>query len=206
MYLWKEQNFIALSLNLQTLRMHVAAQLLGQSSTLSLMTEYECIWWTVCGWHGEGRGIKGAYEKDTEGGLKLGRVQKSLRCHNCGTLGHNIKMCHRHLPPKTPAHEIGTKKRKLNSGDASSIKGTKPLPKTKNELRAKAQLRKVAAKDKRDAKRVAAKATGRGPPTKGRPPKVATSTVINASANTQPSQASSRSSVRIRANANKGGK
>ncbi|KAL6125327.1 hypothetical protein ACLB2K_073386 [Fragaria x ananassa] len=83
-------------------------------------------------------------------------------------------------------------------------KGTKPPPKTKNELRTKAQLRKAAAKDKRYEKRVAekavAKAASKGPPTRGRPPKSTTSTVRNASANaqpSQPSQASSRSSVRI---------
>ncbi|KAL6184242.1 hypothetical protein ACLB2K_045646 [Fragaria x ananassa] len=56
-------------------------------------------------------------------------------------------------------------------------------------------------KDKTDAKRVAAKAAskvaGRGPPTRGRPPKAATSTIRNVYANTQPSQASSRSSMRI---------
>ncbi|KAL6145140.1 hypothetical protein ACLB2K_055828 [Fragaria x ananassa] len=82
--------------------------------------------------------------------------------------------------------------------------------KTKNELRTKAQLRKAAAKDKRDEKRAAEKAAamaaGKGLPTRSRPPKATTSTIRNASTNAQPSQASSRSSVRIRANANKGGK
>ncbi|KAL6209240.1 hypothetical protein ACLB2K_020183 [Fragaria x ananassa] len=76
-------------------------------------------------------------------------------------------------------------------------KGTKLPPKTKNELRAKTQLRKAATKDKRDEKRAAekvvAKAAGKGPPTRGRPPKATTSIVRNSSANAQPSQASSRS-------------
>ncbi|XP_004303589.1 PREDICTED: uncharacterized protein LOC101315165 [Fragaria vesca subsp. vesca] len=127
---------------------------------------------------------KEASERNTEGGLKLGRVQKSLRCRNCGTLGHNIKTCHKHLPPKTSAaHGTGTKKRRLNSGEAPSTKekGTKPPPKTKNELRTKAQLRKAAAKDKRDEKRAAEKAAamaaGKGLPTRSRPPKATTSTV-----------------------------
>ncbi|KAM5568400.1 hypothetical protein ABKV19_016119, partial [Rosa sericea] len=86
--------------------------------------------------------IKDASEKESEG-PKLGRVQKSLKCSNCGILGHNMKTCHRHLPPK----EKAAKRRKLNTGEASSThtqthaKGSKKQPKTKNELREIAKRR-----------------------------------------------------------------
>ncbi|XP_004309344.1 PREDICTED: uncharacterized protein LOC101295476, partial [Fragaria vesca subsp. vesca] len=83
---------------------------------------------------------KDAFEKATDG-TKLGRIQNSLRCSNCGTLGHNIKTCHRHLPPK----ENISKKRKLNSGKGTSstlqAKGTKKPPLTKDEKRAKLKKR-----------------------------------------------------------------
>ncbi|XP_024200433.1 uncharacterized protein LOC112203742 [Rosa chinensis] len=62
--------------------------------------------------------IKDASEKETDG-PKLGRVQKSLKSSNCCILGHNKKTFHRHLSPKIAAAK-GTKKRKLNNGDAST--------------------------------------------------------------------------------------
>lgn len=61
--------------------------------------------------------IKDASEK-ANSGPKLGRVQKSLKCGNCGVLGHNTKTCHRHLPTKEK--KTVNKKRKLNSGEGSS--------------------------------------------------------------------------------------
>ncbi|XP_062005869.1 uncharacterized protein LOC133723049 [Rosa rugosa] len=93
--------------------------------------------------------MKDAFEKETEGS-KLERVQKSLKCSNYGTLGHNVKTCHMHLPPK----EKAAKKRKL---DTKETKGTKKQPKSKNELRAKAKLRTKQQKKKRDQKKTVAK-------------------------------------------------
>ncbi|XP_024195645.2 uncharacterized protein LOC112198766 [Rosa chinensis] len=148
--------------------------------------------------------IKDSSEKDTEG-PKLGRVQKSLKCSNCGVLGHNVTTCHRHLPPK----ERATKKSKLNTGEASSTraqaKGTRKHVKTKNELRANAKLKAENLKRKRDAKKAAKKPSTESAATygtaKGRPPKASSSKSKSASA-----QASSRSSVRIRENAKNAGK
>ncbi|XP_061991204.1 uncharacterized protein LOC133709465 isoform X2 [Rosa rugosa] len=145
--------------------------------------------------------IKDVSERETEG-PKVGRVQKSLKCSNCHQLGHNVKTCHRHLPPK----EKAAKKRKLNTGEGSSTatqaKGTRKAPKTKNDLRAKARLRAVEAKKKRDEKKAASKASiATATSTKGRPPKPPSSKGKVAS-----SQASSRPSVRIRDNSKKAGK
>ncbi|PRQ20047.1 putative transcription factor interactor and regulator CCHC(Zn) family [Rosa chinensis] len=78
-----------------------------------------------------------ASEKLAGNGTKLGRIQKSLKCGNCGRVGHNVKTCHRHLPPKDK--NAANKKRKMNSGDDSSTQpkpGKKP-PLSKNELRKK---------------------------------------------------------------------
>ncbi|XP_024197811.1 uncharacterized protein LOC112201032 [Rosa chinensis] len=156
--------------------------------------------------------FKDASEKENEG-PKLGRVQKSLRCFNCNQLGHNIKSCHRHLPPKTAAVK-GSKKRKLNSGEASSSqpKGTKEPLKSKNELRAKAAKKAEAAKKKRDEKRATAKEARGSTPTRGRPLKAASnngkvaSSKGKAASAPQASQGSSRSYVRIRDNARNAGK
>ncbi|XP_024164163.1 uncharacterized protein LOC112171170 [Rosa chinensis] len=117
-------------------------------------------------------------------------------------LGHNVKTCHRHLPPK----EKAAKKRKLNTWEGSSTatqaKGTRKAPKTKNDLRAKARLRAEEAKKKRDEKKAALKAsTATATLTKGRPLKPPSSKGKAAS-----SHASSRSSVRIRDNLKKAGK
>ncbi|KAM5554008.1 hypothetical protein ABKV19_025974, partial [Rosa sericea] len=147
--------------------------------------------------------IKDVSERETEC-PKLGRVQKSLKCSNCHQLGHNVKTCHRHLPPK----EKAGKNRNLNTGEGSSTatqvisKGTRKAPKTKNDLRAKTRLRAVEAKKKGDEKKAASKAsTATATSTKGRPPKPASSKGKAASA-----QASSRSSMRIRDNSKKADK
>ncbi|PRQ57821.1 putative transcription factor interactor and regulator CCHC(Zn) family [Rosa chinensis] len=99
--------------------------------------------------------IKDASEKATEG-TKLGRVQKSLKCSRCGILGHNVKTCHRHLPPK----EKISKKRKLDSGKDTTnqfkAKGTKKPPLTKIELRDKVLQKAEKMKNKRDAHKAAA--------------------------------------------------
>lgn len=63
--------------------------------------------------------IKDASEKADNAGPKLGKVQRSLKCSNCGVLGHNVKTCHRHLPPKEKKITDQNKKRKLNTEGAS---------------------------------------------------------------------------------------
>lgn len=65
--------------------------------------------------------IKDASEKADNVGPKLGKIQRSLKCSNCGVLGHNMKTCHRHLPPKTKKATNLNKKRKLNTEEASSF-------------------------------------------------------------------------------------
>ncbi|KAK9901833.1 hypothetical protein M0R45_001928 [Rubus argutus] len=99
--------------------------------------------------------IKNAYEKVDNASPKLGKVQRSLRCSNYGVLGHNLKTCHRHLPPKAKKAVDQNKKRKLNSEEASSYQAQanskrKP-PLTKNELRQKAEK----LKKKRDERKAA---------------------------------------------------
>ncbi|XP_024195875.1 uncharacterized protein LOC112199041 [Rosa chinensis] len=56
-----------------------------------------------------------AKKEEANGGIKLGRVQKSLKCSNCQQLGHNVKTCHRHLPPKDKTSTSSGKKRKLDA-------------------------------------------------------------------------------------------
>ncbi|PRQ23765.1 putative transcription factor interactor and regulator CCHC(Zn) family [Rosa chinensis] len=63
--------------------------------------------------------IKDSSEMAQGSGTKLGRVHKSLKCGNCGGLGHNIKTCHRHLPPKEMKSATLNKRVKLNNGDGS---------------------------------------------------------------------------------------
>ncbi|KAL6134083.1 hypothetical protein ACLB2K_066316 [Fragaria x ananassa] len=56
------------------------------------------------------------------------------------------------------------------------------------------QIKRIKEMKKRAAEKALAKAAGKGPPTRGRPPKATTSIVRNASANAQPSQPSQASS------------
>ncbi|XP_062000227.1 uncharacterized protein LOC133717526 [Rosa rugosa] len=132
--------------------------------------------------------IKDASEKATEG-TKLGRVQKSLKCSRCGILRHNVKTCHRHLPPK----EKISKKRKLDSGEDSTnqskAKGTKKPPLTKNELRAKVIQKAEKVKNKRDAHKAAAKAVAKTTTAK------ATTKSSTASTTTQAARANSKAST-----------
>ncbi|KAM5570015.1 hypothetical protein ABKV19_017171 [Rosa sericea] len=53
--------------------------------------------------------IKDSSEKITKAEGKLGRQQRSLKCGNCHQVGHNVKTCQRHLPPKE------NKKRKVSN-------------------------------------------------------------------------------------------
>ncbi|XP_050383286.1 uncharacterized protein LOC126800043 [Argentina anserina] len=147
--------------------------------------------------------IKDASEKDSDG-PKLGRRQRSLKCSMCHELGHNIKTCHRHLPPKASAPKA-PKKRKLNNREGSSAqeKGVEKPLKTKNELRAKLANKAEAAKKKRDEKKAASRVASASAP-RGRPSKAGASTSHATSSKgkaTQASQSSSRSSVRIQNNA-----
>lgn len=59
-------------------------------------------------------------EKRDNSRPKLGRVQKSLKCSNCGVSYHNFKTCHNHLPRKEKNGNNITKKSKLNLGEAST--------------------------------------------------------------------------------------
>ncbi|XP_062029125.1 uncharacterized protein LOC133745144 isoform X2 [Rosa rugosa] len=101
--------------------------------------------------------IKDASEKVENSSFKLGRVQRSLKCSNCHVLGHNIKSCHRHLPPKEKTSKKVSKKRKLNSGEASTsatqsqnVGPQKASVIRKNKLREKAKERAQKAKERRD--------------------------------------------------------
>ncbi|XP_040362682.1 uncharacterized protein LOC121049420 [Rosa chinensis] len=148
-----------------------------------------------------------ASEKLAGNGTKLGRIQKSLKCGNCGRVGHNVKTCHRHLPPKDKNAANKKRKRKMNSGDASSSQpkpGKRP-PLSKNELRkkhlqvAEYQRKKMAelkASRKQGAKATAAttaKAAATSTSTSTRPP-----TSTKASKGQAP--IASKSSQRIRDN------
>ncbi|KAL6189274.1 hypothetical protein ACLB2K_040663 [Fragaria x ananassa] len=146
--------------------------------------------------------VKDASEKATDR-TKLGKIQNSLRCSNCGTLGHNIKTCHRHLPPK---ENISKKKRNLNSGDGTSstphAKGTKKPPLTKDEKRAKLKKKAEKLKEKVAAKTVA-KAT-----TKSSTASTTTqfASAKNKGAASTKSSAPTRSSKRIRGGDKQAGK
>ncbi|XP_024155883.1 uncharacterized protein LOC112163847 [Rosa chinensis] len=69
---------------------------------------------------------------------KLGRQQRSLKCGNCHQVGHNVKTCQRHLPPKE------NKKRKVNNEEgqgSDQAKRGKKGSMSANELRKKARER-----------------------------------------------------------------
>ncbi|KAL6130861.1 hypothetical protein ACLB2K_069239 [Fragaria x ananassa] len=89
-------------------------------------------------------------------------------------------------------------------------KGTKPPPKKKNELRAKAAKIREDAKNKREEKKAAARAACKVAPTRRRPPKVAANNggaasskekASSAPQTSQSSQASTRSYVRNKGSA-----
>ncbi|XP_040373237.1 uncharacterized protein LOC121052399 [Rosa chinensis] len=87
--------------------------------------------------------IKDASEKEINGGTKLQRVLRSLRCSNCGQVGHNLKTSQRHLPPKEKKVAALSKKRKVNGepgqGFENQSKKGKTGHLTANELRQKAK-------------------------------------------------------------------
>ncbi|XP_062020784.1 uncharacterized protein LOC133737192 [Rosa rugosa] len=120
--------------------------------------------------------IKSAAEKAEIGGIKLGKVQRSLKCSNCHEVGHNVKTCHRHLPPKNKTSTTSNKKRKLDestSGTQTNTKRKEPL--TKNDLRKKVQLRADKLKKNRDEKKAAiTRASNASGKTKGRPARTST--------------------------------
>ncbi|KAM5559569.1 hypothetical protein ABKV19_020969, partial [Rosa sericea] len=141
--------------------------------------------------------IKDSQEKATEG-TKLGRVQKSLKCSSCGVLGHNVKTCHRHLPPK----EKMSKKRKLDTGEGTSsqskAKGTKNPPLTKNELRAKVIHKANKMKKKRDAQKAAAFAAAKSTTAKAATKSSTASTTTRAATAISKASASAKSSTPTR--------
>ncbi|KAL6227853.1 hypothetical protein ACLB2K_001809 [Fragaria x ananassa] len=94
---------------------------------------------------------------------------------------------------------------RVHGNNAVREKGTKPPPKTKNELRANAAKIREDAKNKREEKKAATRAACKVAPTRGRPPKVAANNGRAASSKgkassapqaSQSSQALTRSSVR----------
>ncbi|KAK9929543.1 hypothetical protein M0R45_026638 [Rubus argutus] len=119
--------------------------------------------------------------------------------------GHNMKTCHRHLPPKTKKATDLNKKRKLNTEEASSFQAQanskRKSPLTKNELRQKAKQRAEKLKKKRDDRKAATtKRSNVNVVASAKSQVGASSSKAAASA-----KASSRSSSRIKENA-KGGK
>ncbi|XP_062028475.1 uncharacterized protein LOC133744366 [Rosa rugosa] len=122
--------------------------------------------------------IKDASEKEINGGTKLRRVQRSLRCSNCGQVGHNLKTCQRHLPPKEKKAAALSKKRKVNGeagqGSENQSKKDKTGPLTANELMQKAReraeyQRMAALKASRLAANMPASTRGRPKPATSAP-------------------------------------
>ncbi|XP_062019055.1 uncharacterized protein LOC133735674 [Rosa rugosa] len=65
--------------------------------------------------------IKDVLEVVINGTGKIGRIQRSLKCSNCGQEGHNMKTCQRHLPSKgKKTSAAGIKKRKLNTNEGET--------------------------------------------------------------------------------------
>ncbi|XP_024162805.1 uncharacterized protein LOC112169929 isoform X2 [Rosa chinensis] len=168
--------------------------------------------------------MKDASERVQEGGVKLGRVQRSLRCSNCKQVGHNLKTCQRHLPPKEKASVVN-KKRKLNSQEGQtsenpSKKGKKP-PMTKNELRQKAKQRAEYQMKRKAAKKASTLEANKSAPKTSKPIQAASTqqssrpgqagcaptssrSVQGSNASTKKVATPSRSSQRVRQNSGKG--
>ncbi|XP_024156583.1 uncharacterized protein LOC112164579 [Rosa chinensis] len=149
--------------------------------------------------------IRDLSEKLAAQGTKLGRVQRSLKCSNCQRVGHNVKTCHRHLPPK-------------DKQAANPKPGRKP-PLSKNDLRknhlkvVEYQRKKMAAlkaSRKADAATPANSTKAAVAAVKSKSTKAAAATGTSTSATTRPPTSSkaskgqtptpSRSSQRIRQN------
>ncbi|PRQ45703.1 putative transcription factor interactor and regulator CCHC(Zn) family [Rosa chinensis] len=169
--------------------------------------------------------IKDPSEKLQDSVSKLGRVQRSLKCGNCNQVGHNVKTCQRHLPPKEKKTSAVSKKRKENNeagqGSGNQSKRGKKGPMTANELRQKVKERAEYQRKKWAAQKAASLAENRCAPTRGRPRQAtsaptasrhvqATSTTITSRppqaprASTKQVATPTRSSQRIRENSGKG--
>ncbi|XP_024190660.1 uncharacterized protein LOC112194674 [Rosa chinensis] len=169
--------------------------------------------------------IKDPSEKLQDSVGKLGRVQRSFKCGNYNQVGHNVKTCQRHLPPKEKKTSVVSKKRKENNeagqGSGNQSKRGKKGPMTANELRQKVKERAEYQRKKWVAQKVASLAENRCAPTRGRPRQAtsaptasrhvqATSTTITSRppqaprASTKQVATPTRSSQRIRENSGKG--
>ncbi|XP_062014543.1 uncharacterized protein LOC133731104 [Rosa rugosa] len=159
-----------------------------------------------------------------EGGVKLARVQRSLRCSNCKQVGHNLKTCQRHLPRKEKAAVVN-KKRKLNTQEEQTSKNQskqgKKSPMTKNELRQKAKERAEYQRKKKAALKASKLEANKSTPKRSRPVQAAstqqssrpiqagsaptsTRSVQGSNPSTNKAATPSRSSQRVRQNSGKG--
>ncbi|XP_062020920.1 uncharacterized protein LOC133737368 [Rosa rugosa] len=138
--------------------------------------------------------IKDASKRAENGGSKLGRVQRSLRCDNCGVVGHNERSCHMQLPPKPKATNINKRKMNNEEAETSANQGTgkKKATKTKNELRQKARERAEVLKKKRDEKKAA---TARAAPTNARAAHSANARAVAASTSRDAPASSSKATA-----------
>ncbi|XP_062023137.1 uncharacterized protein LOC133739371 isoform X2 [Rosa rugosa] len=167
--------------------------------------------------------MKDASERVQEGGVKLARVQRSLRCSNCKQVGHNLKTCQRHLPPKEKAAVVN-KKRKLNTQEEQTSKNQskqgKKSPMTKNELRQKAKKRAEYQRKKKAALKASKLEANKSTPKRSRPVQAAstqqssrpvqagsaptsTRSVQGSNPSTKQAATPSRSSQRVRQNSGK---
>ncbi|XP_062018891.1 uncharacterized protein LOC133735500 [Rosa rugosa] len=123
--------------------------------------------------------FKHASEKVTDGGVKLRRVQRSLRCRNCGQVGHNIKSCQRHLPPKEKKTAALNRKRKNSNEEGQTSenqsKKAKKQSMTNNELRQKAKERAEYQRKKMAALKASRLEANRSAPKASRPQQAAAS-------------------------------
>ncbi|XP_040369906.1 uncharacterized protein LOC121051504 isoform X2 [Rosa chinensis] len=110
--------------------------------------------------------IKDFSEKLQTAEGKLGRQQRSLKCGNCHQVGHNVKTCQRHLPPKE------NKKRKVSNEEgqgSDQAKRGKKGSMSANELRKKARERAEYQRRKFAAAKAAKLAANRSAPSTSRP-------------------------------------
>ncbi|KAL6124258.1 hypothetical protein ACLB2K_076772 [Fragaria x ananassa] len=136
----------------------------------------------------------------------------SVKCGNCGQIGHNKVTCKSHLPSKKTTT---TTKKKTTNAKGSQQQKEKRGPLTPNELRKKVEERLAYQRNKMAALR--AERLGANRPRRGRPPTRQPTT--SASTATRPPTApapttsrasrnnaatSTRSSKRVRQNSSRG--
>ncbi|KAL6128364.1 hypothetical protein ACLB2K_071719 [Fragaria x ananassa] len=155
---------------------------------------------------------KQAFENVINGTAKAGREQRSVKCGNCGQIGHNKVTCKSHLPSKKTTT---TTKKKTTNAEGSQQQKEKRGPLTPNELRKKVEERLAYQRNKMVALR--AERLGANRPRRGRPP--TRQPTASASTATRPPTApapttsrassdnaatSTRSSKRVRQNSSRG--